>query len=79
MRKALENLGRKNIIASLFNFEGTRNGGGKFSDKTINEMVKACYEMGKVKTGAHRSNDEIADDPHILTAIYEELLKGVYI
>ena len=52
MRKALENLGRKNIIASLFNFEGTRNGGGKFSDKTINEMVKACYEMGKVKTGA---------------------------
>ena len=25
---------------------------GKFSDKTINEMVKACYEMGKVKTGA---------------------------
>jgi len=25
---------------------------GKFSDKTINELVKACYEMGKVKTGA---------------------------
>lgn len=24
-------------------------------------------------------NDEIADDPHILNAIYEELLKGVYI
>lgn len=25
---------------------------GKFSDKTITELVKACYEMGKVKTGA---------------------------
>lgn len=24
----------------------------KFSEKTINELVKACYEMGRVKTGA---------------------------
>ncbi len=24
----------------------------RFSDKTINELVKACFEMGKVKTGA---------------------------
>ncbi len=25
---------------------------GRFSDKTINEIAKACVEMGKVKTGA---------------------------
>lgn len=52
MRKALENLGRKNFISSLFSFELSKGETGKFSDKTISEMVKACYEMGKVKTGA---------------------------
>ncbi len=52
MRKALENLGRKNFLASIFNFEFAKESGGKFSDKTVNELVKACYEMGKVKTGA---------------------------
>lgn len=52
MRKALENLGRKNFLASIFGFDFGKGDAGKFSDKTINEMVKACYEMGKVKTGA---------------------------
>lgn len=52
MRKALENLGRKNIFSSLVSFDFSKGGTGKFSDKTINELVKACYEMGKVKTGA---------------------------
>ena len=52
MRKALENLGRKNMLISLFPFDMSKGENVKFSDKTINEMVKACYEMGKVKTGA---------------------------
>lgn len=52
MRKALENLGRKNILASLFSFDFSKGENGKFSDRTITELVKACYEMGKVKTGA---------------------------
>ncbi len=52
MRKALENLGRKNILTSIFPFDFSRNETGKFSDRTIAELVKACYEMGKVKTGA---------------------------
>lgn len=52
MRKALEGLGRKNFLASLFSIDFSKNESGKFSDKTINELVKACYEMGKVKTGA---------------------------
>lgn len=52
MRKALENLGRKNFLASIFGIDFGKGDAGKFSDKTINEMVKACYEMGKVKTGA---------------------------
>lgn len=52
MRRALENLGRKNFLASFFSFDFSGGETGKFSDKTINELVKACYEMGKVKTGA---------------------------
>lgn len=52
MRKALENIGRKNLLTNLFNFDFGKEESGKFSDKTINELVKACYEMGKVKTGA---------------------------
>lgn len=53
LRKAVEELGRKNIISSIVPFELGRNPGeGRFSDKTINEITRACVEMGKVKTGA---------------------------
>ncbi len=52
MRKALENLGRKNFLGSILTFDFSKNETGRFSDKTINELVKASYEMGKVKTGA---------------------------
>lgn len=53
LRKALEELGQKNIISSIIPFETSRTSEeGRFSDKTINEITKACVEMGKVKTGA---------------------------
>lgn len=53
LRKAVEELGRKNIISSIVPFElGRAPGEGRFSDKTINEIAKACVEMGKAKTGA---------------------------
>ncbi len=53
LRKALEELGQKNIISSIIPFEtGRTSEEGRFSDKTINEITKACVEMGKVKTGA---------------------------
>ena len=50
LRKALENLGDKNILTSLFGANKTE--GKKFSDHTIDELIKAVYAMGKVKTGA---------------------------
>ena len=53
LRKALEDLGRKNIITSIIPFDSNKSSEeGLFSDKTINEIAKACVEMGKVKTGA---------------------------
>ncbi len=51
LRRALEQLGQKNFVAGLMPFE-TKTSDGLFSDKTINEIVKASFEMGKVRTGA---------------------------
>lgn len=52
LRRALEQLGRQNILTSLLPFDSNKIEDGLFSDKTINEIVKASFEMGKVKTGA---------------------------
>lgn len=53
LRKALENLGQKNILANLFSLDMLKASvNARFSDKTINEIVKACVEMGRAKTGA---------------------------
>lgn len=52
LRSALERLGRKNIFNSLFNFDTQKTGTTRFSDKIKNEIVKAVFEMAKVKTGA---------------------------
>ena len=48
----MEDLGRKNIISSLIPISSGKTETGLFSDRTINEITKACIEMGKVKTGA---------------------------
>ena len=52
LRRALEVLGRKNIISSMLPFDTTKTESGRFSDHTITEIVKACSEMGQTKTGA---------------------------
>ena len=52
LRNALEELGKKNLLKSVLPFESRRGVEDLFSQKTINEITKACAEMGKVKTGA---------------------------
>lgn len=52
LRKALEELGQKNLFSSILSFDNAKHEDGRFSDRTINEIAKACVEMGKVKTGA---------------------------
>ncbi len=52
LRKALEELGRKNIIYSIVSFDTKKETDGRFSDRTVQELVKGCLEMGKAKTGA---------------------------
>lgn len=50
LRHALEELGRKSFITNIITFEKQTD--ERFSDKTVNDLVKASFEMGKVKTGA---------------------------
>ena len=52
LRKAMEELGQKNLFVSIFPLDSNKSEEGRFSDRTINEIVKASVEMGKVKTGA---------------------------
>ena len=52
LRKALEQLGRKSFLTSLFSFDTGKGVEERFSDRTINELVKAVYEMAREKTGA---------------------------
>ena len=51
LRRALESLGRKNFLSGIFNFDSQKKQ-ERFSDRTLSEIVKAAFEMGKVKTGA---------------------------
>lgn len=51
LRNALEQLGRRNILSSMFNSD-EQDKTERFSQKTINEIVKATFEMAKHKTGA---------------------------
>lgn len=51
IRRMIEQIGQKNILAELLSFE-YRERQGRFSDHTLDELVKACFEMGKVRTGA---------------------------
>lgn len=50
LRSAVESLGQRNVLNSLFRFDTREE--GLFSDSTINEIVRACTAMARVKTGA---------------------------
>ena len=53
LRRALEQLGEKQFVSSLLPImDNNRNVTERFSDKTVNEIVKASMEMGRAKTGA---------------------------
>ena len=63
LRKALEQLGRRKVLASLFQFD-SRVSGERFSDETINEIARGSFEMGRAKTGALiviAQNDPLTD------------------
>ena len=63
LRKALEELGRKNLFSSFIKLD-SHGAYGLFSDRTIKEITKACVEMGRVRTGALivvRQKDDLSE------------------
>ena len=52
LRKMLEQLGQKKIMTPFFPLDAGKEVKERFTDKTVNELVKACFDMGEVKTGA---------------------------
>lgn len=52
LRHALEQLGKKNFLPSGMFSDASKREQELFSEKTINEIVKASYEMGRARTGA---------------------------
>ncbi|MEG0368534.1 MAG: diadenylate cyclase CdaA [Hungatella sp.] len=51
LRKALEQLGSKNLLTGILSFDDGKAALG-FTEKTVNELVKATFELAKAKTGA---------------------------
>lgn len=52
LRRALEQLGRRNYLGDFNLFDQNHTEGGRFSDKTLEAIMRACNEMAKVRTGA---------------------------
>lgn len=68
LRNALENIGGKNILGGLIPFNKVAE--EKFSNHTIEELIKAVFAMAKEKTGALIvMEDEIVLDEYIRTGI----------
>ncbi len=52
LRKVLESLGEREILNHSFLFGQNRNATGRFSDRTVDELIRACIEMSAERTGA---------------------------
>ena len=52
LRRALEQLGRKRIVSSIFNTAASSDKNLKETEKCYDEIIKAVFDMAKVKTGA---------------------------
>ena len=52
LRKMLEQLGEKNTLSMLGVLNREKEGIERLGEQSVEEIVRACYEMGAVKTGA---------------------------
>lgn len=52
LRRILEQLGEKNLVFSIFNFDNGRDVEERFTDRTVSEIARACFDMGAKLTGA---------------------------
>lgn len=52
LRKVLEQLGQKKFMSAIIPFDTNKDVQERFTDRTVNELVRACFDMGEAKTGA---------------------------
>lgn len=85
LRKVIEQLGQKQIIGALLPFDNGKDIQERFTDKTINELIKASYDMASVKTGALivieqniRLTEYIRTGIHIDAAVSSQLLINIF-
>ncbi len=52
LRKALEQLGRRNLFRNVLPSSWTKGELLRYEDSTKNDIIKASFDMGRVKTGA---------------------------
>lgn len=85
LRRALERLGRRNPLTMLSNLDIGKNEDSLFSVRSINELVRGCFEMGKDKTGAliviERSvklNEYVRTGINLDAAISSQLILNIF-
>lgn len=85
LRRALEQLGEKRFLSSLIPFDMEKDAEERFSDKTINELLKGSFEMGKAKTGAlivieknTKLNDYIRTGIELDSLVTSQLLLNIF-
>ena len=70
LRKVVEQLGQKKIMSAILPFDPGKEIKERFTDRTVNELVRACYDMGEARTGALIViEQEIRLDEYIRTGI----------
>ena len=52
LRRMLERMGQSNLMSSILSINRSGDENKRFSDHTLNELVRACYEMSEERTGA---------------------------
>ena len=52
LRRILERMGHSNVFSGIFSLGRSGDENKRFSDHTINELVRASFEMGDVRLGA---------------------------
>lgn len=84
-RKALEQLGQKNLVRSIITFDDSKEKNERFSDHSLSEIVRATFELARTKTGALIVIEEdVALNEYESTGIYidsiisSELLINVF-
>ena len=83
LRRALEKLGEKQFLTSVVPFEQNRE--IRFSEETRENIIRACFAMGKVKTGAlivierqTALNDRVETGTIIDADISEQLIGNIF-